>query len=126
MVTTLVPTRSGTLADQLAVPDAMPALPVELVHFTAATVALSLAVPLIVMLAEEVETIVDPGDLMLRDGGVVSGAVGGGGCAGGCAGGCGDGGTRGCTTGGCAGVFDLLPYRSRIPAMSSSVSPLTR
>src|SRR5438105_14649953 len=108
MVMMLLPTRSGTWADQFAVPEAAPASPNELFHFTAATPALSLAVPLMVMLAEDVETTVEPGEVMLSEGGVVSGLVVGGctgGCAGGVTGGCTGGGTGGCTggvTGGCA------------------------
>ena len=72
MVTTLVPTRSGTLADHLAVPAAVPEYPFEVVHFTATTPTLSLAVPLTAMEAEDVATIVNPGERILSDGGVVS------------------------------------------------------
>ena len=68
----LLPVSSGTLTDQVAVPDAAPPSPNELVHFTAVTPTLSLAVPPMAMLAEEVENIVDPGDVMVSDGGVVS------------------------------------------------------
>ena len=109
MVTTLLPTRSGTLADHLLVPAAVPEYPVEVVHFTAATPTLSLAVPLNAMEAEDVATIVNPGETILSDGGVVSALVGG--CTGGCTtGGC----TGGTTTGGCTGGFAggalMAPY----------------
>jgi hypothetical protein len=70
MVIALVPTSSGTLADHLPVPEAVPEYPVELVHFTAATPTLSLAVPLTAMEAEDVATIVNAGETMLSDGGV--------------------------------------------------------
>ena len=96
MVTTLVPTRSGTLADHLAVPAAVPEYPFEVVHFTATTPTLSLAVPLTAMEAEDVATIVNPGERILSDGGVLSALVGG--CTGGAT-----GGTTGGTTGGCTG-----------------------
>ena len=74
----LLPTSSGTLADHLLVPEAVPEYPVELVHFTAATPTLSLAVPLTAMEAEDVATIVNPGERILSDGGVVSPLRGGG------------------------------------------------
>src|SRR6266699_6713084 len=56
IVIALLPVRSGTLTDQLAVPDAAPTSPNESVHFTAVTPTLSRAVPLMVMLAADVET----------------------------------------------------------------------
>jgi hypothetical protein len=96
MVTTLLPTRSGTLADHLPVPAAVPEYPFEVVHFTATTPTLSLAVPLTAMEAEDVATIVNPGERILSDGGVLSALVGG--CTGGAT-----GGTTGGTTGGCTG-----------------------
>jgi hypothetical protein len=107
MVTNVLPTSSGTFADQAVVPEAVPESPFEVLHFTADTPTLSLAVPEIRMDVEEVEAIVVPGETMLRDGGVVS-TVGGldGGWTGGCTGGCTGGGTGGCTgggTGGCTG-----------------------
>ena len=99
MVTTLLPTSSGTLADHLLVPEAVPEYPVELVHFTAATPTLSLAVPLTVMEEEDVATMVDPGETIVSDGGVVSAlAVG-------CTGGAATGGTTGGSTGGWTGVL---------------------
>lgn len=69
----LFPTSSGTLADQFVVPEAVPESPKDVDHFTDVTPTLSLAVPLTVKLAEEVETTVDPGDVMFSDGGVLSG-----------------------------------------------------
>ena len=71
-VITFVPTNNGMFADQDVVPDAAPESPVELVHLTAATPTLSLATPLTVAVAALVETIVNPGDLICSDGGVVS------------------------------------------------------
>src|SRR5271157_5465156 len=99
MVTTLLPTRSDTLADHFVVPEAVPESPVELVHFTVATATLSLAVPLIAMEAEEVATMVNAGETILSDGGVVS-ALAAGFTGGATTGGCTGGGTTGGTTGG--------------------------
>jgi hypothetical protein len=73
----LVPTSRGTLADQDVVPAATPAPPVEVVHFTAVTATLSLAVPLMAMTDALVETMVNPGDLICSAGGVVSPFAGG-------------------------------------------------
>ena len=84
MVTALVPTRSGTLADHLLVPAAVPEYPFEVVHCTDTTPTLSLAVPLTAIEAEDVATIVNPGETIFRDGGVVSPLVGG--CTGGATG----------------------------------------
>jgi hypothetical protein len=83
IVIALLPVKSGTLTDQLAVPDAAPPSPNALLHFTAVTPTLSLAVPLKTILAEEVETTVEPGDAMFKDGGVVSAPAVTGGCTGG-------------------------------------------
>ena len=58
MVTVLVPTNSGTVADQAEVPEAMPEDPVDTDHFTDATPTLSAAVPLTASDAREVERIV--------------------------------------------------------------------
>jgi hypothetical protein len=58
MMTVLVPTSSGTVADQAVVPEAMPELPVDTDHCTDATPTLSLAVPLTTSDACEVDTIV--------------------------------------------------------------------
>ena len=113
MVIALLPTSSGTVADHLVVPEAVPEYPVELVHFTAATPTLSLAVPLIAMEAEEVDTIVNPGATILSDGGVVSPLVGGvaaGGCTGGVAAGGAAGGSAGVVGGGAAGDALTAPY----------------
>src|ERR1039458_658551 len=105
MVTTLLPTSSDTLADHIVVPEAVPESPVELVHFTAATATLSLAVPLTVMEAEEVATIVNAGEPILSDGGVVSALVAGS-TTGGFTGGTTTGGsTTGGSTGGGGGVM---------------------
>ena len=143
-MTVLLPTSSGTLADQFAVPEAVPASPPEVVHFTEVTATLSLAAPLIVRLAAVVETMVDPGELMFSDGGVVScpglaGDVGAGVGAGGVGAGVGAGAGGGLGvgvgvgagagvggTGGCAGTIELSPYRSRMPAISSPVNPLAK
>ena len=139
MVTTLLPTRSGTLADQLRVPEAVPEYPVELVHFTAATPTLSLAVPLTAMVAEDVATMVNPGETILSDGGVASALAAGctgGAAAGGCTGGATAGGCTGGTTGGSTGGWTggvaggatggapIAPYSAWMPAMSSLVSPV--
>ena len=119
---TLSPTSSGTVADQPAVPAASPALPVEVVHFTAVTPTLSPATPLTVIAAEEVEMMLKPGDRMVSDGGVLSEPAGG--CTGVVGGvGGGDGGDVGGAAGGCAGGGLLTPYRARTAAMSSSVNP---
>ena len=45
MVTAFIPNSNGTVADQLAVPMAVPALPKFVAHVTALTPMLSLAVP---------------------------------------------------------------------------------
>jgi len=75
-VTAVVPTNSGTFADQAVVPAASPESPFEVLHFTAVTPTLSLAVPAIRMDADVVEVMVPPGVVILSDGGVVS-TVGG-------------------------------------------------
>ena len=98
------------LADQDAVPTATPDPPVELVHFTAATVTLSLAVPLIAIDEADVEVIVNPGTLICSEGGVVSPGAGDGAGAGvgvgvGAVGGVG----VGVGVGGAAGGGTLLP-----------------
>ena len=108
MVITLLPTSSGTVADHFVVPEAVPESPVESIHFTAATPTLSLAVPLTAMDAEDVATMVNPGETILSDGGVVSPLVGGGtGVGAGTGAGTGGvttGGTTGGGAGGCTGV----------------------
>ena len=65
------------LADQDVVPAATPASPVELVHLTAVTATLSLAVPLMAITDALVEMMVNPGDLICSAGGVVSPFAGG-------------------------------------------------
>lgn len=71
-MTTFEPTSSGIDADQLAVPLAVPDCPIFVDHVTDFTPTLSFAVPLNVMMADEVETVVAPGDAMVNVGGVVS------------------------------------------------------
>ena len=72
----LVPTNRGMFTDQAVVPDAVPVVPAEVVHFTESTPTASLAVPLIEMVAADVETMVVPGLAIRRDGAVVSFAAG--------------------------------------------------
>src|ERR1017187_10815926 len=91
MVTALVPTSRGMLADQDVAPAATPASPVELVHLTAVTATLSLAVPLMAMAGALVEMMVNPGDLICSVGGVVSPFAGGAGAGVGAGGGAGVG-----------------------------------
>jgi hypothetical protein len=77
----LVPTRSGIDADQNVVPEAVP-VELELVHPTTVTPTLSVAMPITVIEAPGVETMVAEGDLTLTAGAVVSldgTGVGGGG-----------------------------------------------
>ena len=52
IVIALSPTNRGIDADHAVVPLAIPALPVDVVHFTEATATLSLDVPLIEIVAE--------------------------------------------------------------------------
>jgi hypothetical protein len=126
-VITFVPTSRGTFADHDVVPAATPASSVEVLHLTEVTPTLSLAIPLIAIVEALVEMMVNPGDCICSDGAVVSPpagvgvGVGAGGGAGGA--GVGVGGGAGAGAGG-AGVAALLPYNARIPAMSSSVSPV--
>src|ERR1019366_7330759 len=91
------------LADQDAVPTATPAPPVELVHLTSVTATLSLAVPPIAMVAALVAMMVNPGDLICSEGGVVSPGVGGAGVGGGAGAGAGGGAGAGAGIGGGAG-----------------------
>ena len=77
-MTTLVPTSRGIFADQETVPAAVPASPVELVHLTAVTATLSLAVPLMAIVDAVVDTMVNPGDWISSAGGVVSPGAGAG------------------------------------------------
>src|ERR1017187_2910109 len=87
------------LADQDVVPAATPASPVELVHLTAVTATLSLAVPLMAMAGALVEMMVNPGGLICSVGGVVSPFAGGAGAGVG-----GGGGGAGVGIGGGVGV----------------------
>lgn len=68
----LLPTRRGTSADHAIVPDAVPALPVEVVHCTEATPTLSLAFPLTVIVADVVDIIDEPGVTIVRMGAMES------------------------------------------------------
>ena len=52
------------------VPDAVPASPLLVLQVTDATPTLSDAVPLNAIEAEEVDTIVEPGDAIVSEGGV--------------------------------------------------------
>ena len=86
-MTTLVPVSSGTDALQDTVPVAVPAPPVEVVHFTLATPTLSALSPLSVIVGEVVDTMLNPGERICSVGGVVSWPLGGlGGFTGGCTG----------------------------------------
>lgn len=67
----LVPDTSGTVADQLAVPLAVPDPPVELDHVTEVTSPD--AVPAMVIEAAEVDTIVNPGEVIFKAGGPAAG-----------------------------------------------------
>jgi hypothetical protein len=67
-----VPTNSVMEADHCVVPDAVPAPPVDVVHVTEVTPTLSIAVPLKVMADEATETMVEPGERIVSDGGVLS------------------------------------------------------
>ena len=78
-VTVFIPTISGIVALHCVVPLAVPDAPVLVDQVTLFTPTLSLAVPLNSMEDAEVETPVDEGELIVSDGGVVSGPVGGGG-----------------------------------------------
>src|SRR5262245_16627366 len=112
------------LADQDAVPAAIPVPPAELVHLTAATATLSLAVPLMATDGADFEVMVIPGALSCSEGGVLSPGTGEGAGAGV---GAGTGGVGVGVVGGVGGADGggmLLPYSARIPAMSSSLSPV--
>jgi hypothetical protein len=63
-------------ADQCAVPDAVPEDPVLVDQVTLATPTLSVAVPANASDDELAETLVPPGEVMVREGGVVSLPVG--------------------------------------------------
>ena len=71
-VTELFPTRSGTEADQVVVPEATPAEPKLVAQETSATPTLSLAVPAMMAEAPVVDSVPDAGEVMVKLGGVVS------------------------------------------------------
>ena len=71
-ITVLSPTKSGTTADQLVVPDAEPDAPFEVLHWIEATPTLSLAVPLTGIEDAVVLTRVNPGEIIVSEGAVVS------------------------------------------------------
>ena len=83
MITVLDPVRSGIVADHCVVPWAVPDRPVLVDQVTAATPTLSDAVPENWSEDAEVDTMLPPGDVMVRVGGVVSLPAGGGGGGGG-------------------------------------------
>ena len=109
---------------------------------TATTPVVSDAVPLMVIDESNVETILEPGQLMASAGGVRSGFPGAGWGAAGGEGGCGAGvgvggeaGEAGGVAGGCGGVaggaggsdvVERTPYNDWITAISSAVSPVTK
>lgn len=71
-VTWFDPTNSGIAADHVVVPLAVPEDPVLVDQVTLATPTLSEAVPENVSVANPVETVLPPGDVMLSVGAVVS------------------------------------------------------
>ena len=108
----LLPTRSGTAADHVPVPAAVPPSPNPLAHFTPATPTLSVAVPLMVMVDADVEVIVVGGERIVNAGGTVSGPFDGGvglGAGVGVGVGVGAGVGVGSVEGGCAGGVVLSP-----------------
>ena len=69
----LLPTSKGMpAAVQAAVPLAVPEAPPDVDHFTDTTPTLSAAVPMHVMAAADVETMVNAGDVIFSEGGTVS------------------------------------------------------
>lgn len=72
------PIKTGTVALQLLVPAAMPDAPKLFAQVTLATPTLSPAVPLITIDASVVENVLEAGEVMAIDGGVVSDGLGGG------------------------------------------------
>jgi hypothetical protein len=92
----LLPIRSGIVADQLLVPEAVPDAPVLVDHVTLATAVLPEEVPANVRDCELVAIVVPPGEIIDRVGGVVSvppglGGVGAGGAGAGAGAGVGAG-----------------------------------
>ena len=75
-VTVFDPTSSGIVALHWVVPVAVPADPVFVVHVTLATAPLSEAVPMKFKLSSEVATEVEPGEVILSVGGVLSPGIG--------------------------------------------------
>ena len=73
MVTVLFPISVGTVADQAAVPLAIPDFPKLVLQVTRATAILSAAVPLSVTELALVDIVPLDGDVMVSAGGVVSG-----------------------------------------------------
>jgi hypothetical protein len=71
-VTTFDPTSNGIDADQLDVPLAVPDSPKFVDQVTDVTPTLSLDVPLNSIVADDVETVVAPGDATVNVGAVVS------------------------------------------------------
>jgi hypothetical protein len=78
MVTVLLPTRSGTLADQFEVPEATPDEPKLVAQATNFRPPASLAMPVMVTDAELVDRLPVEGEVTVSVGGVVSGDPGGG------------------------------------------------
>jgi hypothetical protein len=77
MVTVFEPTSNGMEALHCVVPAAVPAPPVLVDQVTAATPTVSLDVPLKARDGDDVEMLVDEGELIVSEGGVVSVPVGG-------------------------------------------------
>jgi hypothetical protein len=71
IVTVFDPTNNGTAALHCVVPTAVPAPPVLVVHVTDVTPTLSLATPLKTIDADDVDTDVEEGVVMVIEGGVV-------------------------------------------------------
>lgn len=69
-----VPVSNGTLADHAAVPEAVPEPPTELRHVT--VVVSADVVPLIMIAAAKVATMVEPGEMIFKTGGALTGGVG--------------------------------------------------
>src|ERR1044071_3643558 len=109
-----VPTDSGTVADQFDVPLAGPDAPVELLQVTEVTPAD--AVPLTVIEAAVVDTIVTPGDVILSTGGAFVGVGVEGGVGFGLAGGVADGGVGLGVTAACR--LTVITFDATPPAVS--------
>ena len=72
MVTELFPTSSGMVADQTVVPAAAPAVPKLVAQETRVTPRLSLVVPAMVIDVALVDSVAVEGEVMVKDGAVVS------------------------------------------------------